>query len=98
MDLWPSRAEVACAIARQGFHGFSSLSVALPAPLKHSEGKGYLKGGIGCETTASLSRSPGPPLACSETKFLTLPWVNMLFHGHGCAGLDGHGGMCVCVT
>lgn len=73
---------MACAIARQGFHDFSSLSMALPAPLEHSEGKG---------------RSPGPPLACCETKFLTVPWVSMLVHGHGCAGVDGHVDMCVCV-
>lgn len=76
MDLWPSRAEVVCAISRQGCHGFSSLSRALPAPL--GQMKEIPQGVIGCETAASLSRSPGPALALGEAKFPTLPWVSLL--------------------
>lgn len=92
MDLCPSRAEGLCAIARQGCHGFSSLSQALPAPLGHSEGDV-----IGCETAASLSRSPGPALALCGAKFPTLPWVSMLVHGCAvCRGGWAQGDVCVC--
>lgn len=97
MDLWPSRTKVVWAITRQGFHGFSSLSGALAAPLDHSDGKGVPQR---CDRMWDSSQLVREPWTYTGTLQSKIPDSSMGVHaGHWpwLSSVQGSAGGCVCV-